>query len=116
MADLGIGEALLIGSAISAASAGATSAVEGYHSHKAEWEQELGQRKAEQAQVAADRKAETERLKALAKQQKSTGGFDFGIDSTLAARYADAAQKWGAGTGSTKQEEEDNPFYTRGLV
>lgn len=116
MADFGIAEALIASAAISAASAGVNTGVQSHQAHKSRWEQEQGQRRAEQAQIAADRKAETERLEALAKQQKSTSDFSFGIDSTLAARYADAAQKWGAGTGSTKQEEEDNPFYTRGLV
>lgn len=113
MADLGIGEALLISSAITAAASGTSAAVSAHQSEKAEHAQKKAQAKAEAAQIASDKKAEEERLKALAKQQESEA---FGIDSTLAARYADAAQKWGAGTGSTKQDEEENPFYTRGLV
>ena len=73
-------------------------------------------KEAEAKQAEADTAAETQRLEALAKNQESTG-FEYGVDSALAARYADAAQKWGAGTGSIKEEEvTDNPFYTKGLL
>ncbi len=74
------------------------------------------QRKAEAKQEEADYDAEKARLEALAKNQETTNEFDFGVDSALAKRYRDAAQKWGAGTGEMSQkEEEENPFYTRGL-
>ena len=56
-------------------------------------------------------------LEALAKNQQGENQFDFGVDSALAKRYADAAQKWGAGTGSmTTEDDDENPFYTRGLL
>ena len=78
--------------------------------------QEKAQQKAEAKQAEADTKAEQARLEALAKNQE-TQGFDFGVDSALAKRYADAAQKWGAGTGSLSEDEDnENPFYTRGLL
>lgn len=92
------------------------SGIDLHEARQAEHEQKKGQREALAKQEEADRKAETERLQALAKNQESEAGFDFGVDSALAKRYADAAQKWGAGTGSMNQEEEDNPFYMKGLV
>ena len=78
--------------------------------------QERAQKRAEEKQAEADRKAETARLEALAKNQESESGFNFGVDSALAKRYADAAQKWGAGTGSMTEDEEENPFYIKGLI
>lgn len=103
-----------------AATALATSmASAGYQMHqsdKALDKQEKAQAAAEAKQTEADRKAEAERLEALAKNQEAQG-FDFGVDSALAKRYADAAQKWGAGTGSLSEDEDnENPFYTRGLL
>lgn len=84
-------------------------------SHKAQTAQENAQAEANRKQQEADTKAEQERLAALAKNQQAQG-FDFGVDSALAKRYRDAAQKWGAGTGEMSQkEEEENPFYSRGL-
>ena len=74
--------------------------------------------KAEAEQVEADWNAETERLEALAAEQ--TGGnrveaSDFGIDSALARRYLDENNKRQA-KAQQMLEEEENPFYTRGLV
>lgn len=88
-----------------------------YYSEKSMDKQEDAQKAAEAKQKEADENAETARLRALAKNQQDQTGFDFGVDSTLAKRYADAAQKWGAGTGSmTTDDDNENPFYTRGLI
>ena len=66
-------------------------------------------------QENADRSAEKKRLEALAANQTATDyGNVWGTDS---AKYADAAQKLSAGTGSfNTDEDETNPFYTRGLL
>lgn len=69
-------------------------------------------------QQKAEKEAETERLEALAAEQ--TGGnrveaSDFGIDSALARRYLDENNKRQA-KAQQMLEEEENPFYTRGLV
>lgn len=101
---------------VSALTAATSAGIQNYHAKKSESIQKHAQEEARQAQQEADTKAETERLQALAKNQETEAGFDFGVDSALAKRYADAAQKWGAGTGSMNQEEEDNPFYMKGLV
>lgn len=74
--------------------------------------------KAEAEQAEADWNAETARLEALAAEQ--TGGnrieaSDFGIDSALARRYLDENNKRQA-KAQEMLEEEENPFYTRGLV
>lgn len=109
----------LIGAALGATSVGLSATSAGISQHqqkKAIEKQEEAQAKAEAKQAEADRKAETARLEALAKNQEATNEFDFGVDSALAKRYRDAAQKWGAGTGEMSQkEEEENPFYSRGL-
>lgn len=87
-----------------------------YYQEKALDTQERAQKKAEAKQAEADYNAEQKRLAALAKNQQAQG-FDFGVDSALAKRYADAAQKWSAGTGSLSEDEDnENPFYTRGLL
>lgn len=113
MADFGIGEALMAASlAMTAASATYT----GVEQHKAEKEQKAAIEEADKKQAEADREAEKQRLEALAKNQQDQSGFDFGIDSVLAKRYADAAQKWEAGTGSKSSDDEENPFYTKGLI
>jgi len=85
-------------------------------SKEASRKQEKAQAEAERKQKEADDKAEKARLEALAKNQQDENKFNFGVDSALAKRYADAAQKWGAGTGEmSEEEEEENPFYSRGL-
>lgn len=110
----------IIGAALMATSVAtsATSAAVSYHQQeKAMDKQEEAQEKALAEQTKADEKAETARLEALAKNQEDRDEFDFGVDSAIAKRYSDAAQKWAAGTGEmTQKEEEDNPFYTRGLM
>lgn len=113
MADFGIAEGLM---AASLAMTAASATYSGIEQHKAEKEQKAALAEADKKQAEADREAETQRLQALAKNQQDQPGFDFGVDSVLAKRYADAAQKWEAGTGSMSTEDEDNPFYTKGLL
>lgn len=110
MADFGVGEAIALAGLATAATSATYSGIE---QHKADKLQQRALADAERKQAEADRKAETERLQALAKEQEDRG-FDFGVDSVLARSYADAAQKWEAGTGSM-DTDEDNPFYTKGL-
>lgn len=81
-------------------------------------EQERALAEAEAKQTEADYRAEQARLEALAAEQ--TGGnrveaSDFGIDSALARRYLDENNKRQA-KAQQMLEEEENPFYTRGLV
>lgn len=83
-----------------------------------EKEQEEQLALARSEQMEADYNAETKRLEALAAEQ--TGGSrveasDFGIDSALARRYLDENNKRQA-KAQQMLEEEENPFYTRGLV
>jgi hypothetical protein len=84
-------------------------------SEDAREKQEEAQAKAEREQKAADDRAEKQRLEALAANQEATDyGNIWGADS---AKYADAAQKLSAGTGSfNTDEDETNPFYQRGLL
>lgn len=110
----------IIGASLMAASVATSATTAGINMHQqneAEDKQRHAQEKAEAKQNEADRKAEQARLEALAKNQENQTGFDFGVDSALAKRYADAAQKWSAGTGSmTTEDDNENPFYTRGLI
>lgn len=80
--------------------------------------QEKKIQEAKDAQDKADLEAETERLEALAAEQTGGGrveASDFGIDSALARRYLDENNKRQA-KAQQMLEEEENPFYTRGLV
>lgn len=77
--------------------------------------QEKAQKEAEAKQKEADYNAEKKRLDALAANQTATDYANvWGVDS---AKYADAAQKFSAGTGSfDTDDDETNPFYYRGLL
>lgn len=112
---MGVGEALLISSLISAGTAGAQMSATHDAQKGAEWTQKQAQAEAEKKQKEADRTAEEKRLQALAANQTATDyGNVWGVDSN---KYADAAQKLSAGTGSFNTDDEDeNPFYTRGLL
>lgn len=104
------------GAAVASLIAGTTMSVVEYNaSEDAREKQEEAQAKAEREQKAADDKAEKQRLEALAANQEATNyGNIWGADS---AKYADAAQKLSAGTGSfNTDEDETNPFYQRGLL
>lgn len=100
---------------VSAAIAGA-SAVDAHEQAKeAQHEQEKAMQQAEQQQKESDEKAEKERLEGLkTNAEKTDYGNVWGADS---AKYADAAQKLSAGTGSFDTDDDDtNPFYQRGLL
>lgn len=81
---------------------------------KALHEQKKAKASAIKEQKEAENKAETQRLEALANNQTVT---DYGsIWGVKGSNFADAAQKLSAGTGSfDTDEDETNPFYTRGL-
>ena len=115
MADMGVGEALLISSLISAGTAGVQASMAHDQAKGALWEQKQAQAAAEVKQKEADDKAEKQRLEALAANMEATGyGNVWGVDSN---KYADAAQKLSAGTGDfNTDDDEDNPFYYRGLL
>ena len=78
-------------------------------------EQKKAQAQAEEKQRIADERAEKQRLEGLVANQTAT---DYGnIWGTDTAKYADAAQKFSAGTGDfNTEDEETNPFYARGLL
>lgn len=106
----------LAATAVASLIAGTTTSIVEYNaSEHAREKQEEAQAKAEREQKAADDRAEKQRLEALAANQEATDyGNIWGADS---AKYADAAQKLSAGTGSfNTDEDETNPFYQRGLL
>lgn len=109
------GTALLISSLVSAAAAGTQAAVSAHQQEKTREAQAAAQNEAEQKQKEADDKAEKKRLEGLAANQEAT---DYGnIWGTEGNKYADAAQKLSAGTGNfNTDDDENNPFYTRGLL
>lgn len=84
-------------------------------SKKARQIQRDAQAAAQAEQAEADRKAEMQRLEGLATNQTATDYSNiWGVNT---AKYADAAQKLSAGTGSfNTDDDEENPFYTRGLI
>jgi len=73
---------------------------------------------AEAKQTAADTAAETKRLESLAASTTGENAriekFNFGIDS--AAAQTTPAIKAVTSTTTTDEENEFNPFYSRGLV
>ena len=115
MADMGVGEALLISSLITAAATGASTAVQYDAQQEAAHEQKKAQEAAAEEQRIAAQEAETQRLEGLKTASTKTDYANvWGSDT---AKYADAAQKLSAGTGNfNTEDEETNPFYTRGLV
>lgn len=115
MGAISTGAALIYSALISAAASGTTAYMQHEDAKEAEWDQKQAQKKAEATQKAADERAERQRLEGLKKQSTAT---DYGnIWGTDSKKYADAAQKLSAGTGSfNTDDEENNPFYTRGLL
>lgn len=106
----------MAGAMLVSAGASTYSAIEGHEAQKETMRiQQEAQNEALLAQQEADKSAEKQRLEALAANQKTTDyGNIWGADS---AKYADAAQKLSAGTGSfNTDEDETNPFYQRGLL
>ena len=109
-----VGTALLISSLVSAAAAGTQTAVSAHEAGKSRAAQAEAQAKAEQQQKKADQEAEQKRLEGIAANQTATNyGSIWGTESK---KYADAAQKLSAGTGSFSDDDETNPFYSRGLI
>lgn len=111
------GTALIVSSLITAAATGAAAVQAHQDATAAEWEQKQSQEKAERAQKEANERAEKQRLEGLKSNAEATDyGNIWGVD-TNTKKYADAAQKLSAGTGSLNTNDEDeNPFYTRGLL
>ena len=112
MADFGIMEVI----ALASLAAGATQGVVSYNQQKHALEdQNKTQAAAKKEQKLADEKAERQRLEAMGTAATATDyGNIWAVDS---AKFKDSAQKLSAGTGSFNTEDEDeNPFYTRGLL
>lgn len=116
MADFGIAEGIALASLLTTATIGTASAIDAHQLQKeAMAKQEEAQRQAEEKQAKADKTAEEKRLEALAANQTDVDyGSIWGVDAN---KYADVAQKLSAGTGSfNTDDDEENPFYTRGLL
>lgn len=116
MADFGIAEGIALASLLTTAAIGTASAVDAHELQKeAQHKQEEAQQKAETEQREADQRAEKKRLEGLKANAEATDyGNVWGADS---AKYADAAQKLSAGTGSFDTDDDDeNPFYQKGLL
>lgn len=112
--DMEIGTAILVSSLISAAAMGTQTAVSAYKADEARAQQDKAQSEAKAAQEKADQDAERKRLEGVASNQTAT---DYGnIWGVKGSNYADAARKLSAGTGSFSDDDETNPFYSRGLI
>jgi len=87
---------------------------QGEQQRKAQQRQEQAMADAQEEQRLADEAAELRRLESLAAttsgQQERIGRFDFGIDSRAANMPALQAAR------ATSDEDETNPFYSRGLA
>lgn len=107
--------AALIMAGTTAATTGAQIAVSEHQQKKALEEQRIAQAEANAKQQESENKAERQRLEALAGNAAATDyGNVWGVDSN---KYADAAQKLSAGTGDFGTDDDEyNPFYTRGLL
>ena len=106
----------MAGAAIASLIGSTTQGVVSYNQQKhAKEDMEKAQEAANQKQAEADRNAEIERLEGIAKNQDATDYAN--IWGVKGSNFADAAQKLSAGTGSfDTDDDEDNPFYTRGLM
>lgn len=112
-----IASALLWSAAIQAATTGAQTWVSNEQAAKARSEQSAAQREAKAVQEKADADAERQRLEGIAANQTATSYSNiWGTDSAYANRYKDAAQKLSAGTGSFSDDDDTNPFYSKGLI
>ena len=111
-----VASAILWSAVISAVSAGAQTAVSAEASHTAAHAQKVSQERAEAQQEKANKEAEQQRLEGIAANQSATNyGNVWGASESK--KYADAAQKLSAGTGSfDTDDDETNPFYSRGLI
>lgn len=113
--------ALIIGgitSALASATTATTTAIAAHKQDKAQSkaldEQRKAQAKAEAEATKANESAEKQRLEALAGSQTGTQYANaWGVDESLAAKYANNAADV---SKAIDEEEENNPFYTRGLL
>lgn len=109
------GAALLVSSLITAAATGTSAAISAHEQGKTRDAQAAAQAEAEQKQKEADERAEKQRLEGLKSNTESTDYAN--VWGTEGNKYADAAQKLSAGTGSfDTNDDEANPFYQRGLL
>lgn len=108
--------AALIIAGTTLAASGTTTAVQAHQAEAALSHQRHAEERAKEAQEKSDANAEKQRLEALAANQTDTDyGNIWGVDN--ANKFSDAAQKLSAGTGSFDTDDDDeNPFYTRGLL
>jgi cobalamin biosynthesis protein CobT len=97
-----------------AATTGTQTAIAHHEQKAAQEAQANAQAAAQEQQKKADQEAEQKRLEGIASNLTAT---DYGnIWGTESKKYADAAQKLSAGTGSFSDDDETNPFYSRGLI
>lgn len=110
-------EAVLATTAIAALAVQTTESIVSYNAQKhAEEDQKKAIEQAKKEQEQADYEAEEQRLQAMADAtQGRIEANEYGVDSNLAARYMDENNKRQA-KAQQMLEENDNPFYTRGLV
>lgn len=103
--------------ALASLAASTTTSVVQYNAQKhAEEDQKRAIEKAKREQEQADYEAEEQRLQAMADaSQGRIEANEYGVESNLAARYMDENNKRQA-KAQQMIEEEENPFYTRGLV
>lgn len=103
--------------AIAAVATQATTSIVSYNAQKhAEEDQKKAMKKAKQEQERADYEAEEQRLQAMADaSQGRIEANEYGVESNLAARYMDENNKRQA-KAQQMMVEDENPFYTRGLV
>lgn len=110
-------EWIMAGAALASLATSTTASVVSYNQQKhAKEDQEKAIKEAKAAQEKADYEAEEQRLQAMADAtQGRIEANEYGVESSLAARYMDENNKRQA-KAQQMLEEDDNPFYTRGLV
>lgn len=110
-------EWVMAGAALASLATSTTSSIVSYNAQKhAEESQKRNIERAKEEQERADYEAEEQRLQAMA--DASRGRIEanqYGVESNLAARYLDENNKRQA-KAQQMMEEDENPFYTRGLV
>lgn len=112
------GAAILGASLIGLVGQGASSMISYRQQKQAQKKQEEAMAAAEAKQTAANNEAELARLEAVAAntsgKSERVGRFDFGKDN-MATSNVPSMPSVNA-TSSLTEDEEFNPFYTRGLV
>lgn len=107
-----------ITAAVAGATAATTSAISARKQREAQADaraaQDRANAKAEAEQKKATNQAEYERLSALSNAQDSTKYANaWGVDDALSSKYAENAKDV---SKEISDQEENNPFYTRGLL